>query len=309
MFTKTRFGGAHVAAAKPNIAVARRLTLPQGTEGQSSPASTPTSVVPVPQPVSAASVSADCGPSQLLCPPSTPQLPRLWAEALPEEDHRWVVKKLFRTGAKGKLELQDNLKLWYFPPQPNPVYHQVPSPDRFFAHPLLVWMPYRLWKVKLVCPNPSCGGHQLTGAGLHKRARRVLDVDRIYNMVTETLLCGKCKASHVSWSQVVLQQLDLAHRSEFRVILTQKYACDVRVIRFLRERGLGNSPTRVLKQLRENHTEEWLHRVGRYATECESFIERPGLLPVVFPEPPGPAIVPSCKWLLGLQLTTILIVD
>ncbi|KAJ4923341.1 hypothetical protein JOQ06_026017 [Pogonophryne albipinna] len=29
------------------------------------------------------------------------------------------------------------------------------------------------------------------------------------------------------------------------------------------ERGLGNSPTRVLKQLRENHTEEWLHRVAR----------------------------------------------
>ncbi|KAM9723716.1 uncharacterized protein ACNS7B_019020 [Menidia menidia] len=125
-------------------------------------------------------------------------------------------------------------------------------------------------------------------------------------MVTETLLCGKCKASHVSWSQVVLQQLDLAHRSEFRVILTQKYACDVRVIRFLRERGLGNSPTRVLKQLRENHTEEWLHRVGRYATECESFIERPGLLPVVFPEPPGPAIVPSCKWLLSVYSQDIL---
>lgn len=129
---------------------------------------------------------------------------------------------LFKMGAKGKLELQDNLKLWYHPPQPSHLYHQAPAPDRFFAHSLLVWMPYKLWKVKVVCPNPGCGGHQLTGAGLHKRARRVLDVDRIYNMVTETLNCGKCKASHVSWSQAVLQQLDLAHRSEFRVILTQK---------------------------------------------------------------------------------------
>ncbi|KAM9715533.1 uncharacterized protein ACNS7B_021836 [Menidia menidia] len=283
---------------------------PQGTEGQSSvagsPASSSTSLVPVPWPVSAASVSADCGPSQLRFPPSTPQPPCLWAEALPEEDQEWVVKALFRTGAKGKLELQENLKLWYDPPQPNNVYHQVPSPDRFFAHPLLVWMPHRLWKVKVVCPNPSCGGHQLTGAGLHNGARRVLDVDRIYNMVTETLTCRKCKASHLSWSQVVLQQLDLAHRSEFRVILTQKYACDLRVIRLLRERGQGNSPTRVLKQLMENHTEEWLHRVGRYTTECVSFLQRPGLLPVVFSEPPEPAIVPSCKWLLSVYIQDIL---
>eukprot|EP00066_Takifugu_rubripes_P029371 XP_011618637.1 PREDICTED: uncharacterized protein LOC105419029 [Takifugu rubripes] len=72
-------------------------------------------------------------------------------------------------------------------------------------------------------------------------------------MVAETLICNKCRSSHVSWSQTVLTQLDLAHR----------YACDIRVIRLLRERGLGNSPTRVLKQLRENHTEEWLNRVLR----------------------------------------------
>ncbi|MEQ2183259.1 hypothetical protein GOODEAATRI_030909 [Goodea atripinnis] len=115
----------------------------------------------------------------------------------------------------GKVELQDNLKLWYYPPQPSPLYHQAPSPDRFFTHPLLMWMPYKLWKVKVVCTNP-CGGTQLTGAGLHKRARRVLDFDRIYTMVTETLTCAKCNASHVSWSQALLQQLDLAHRSEFR---------------------------------------------------------------------------------------------
>ena len=76
--------------------------------------------------------------------------------------------------------------------------------------------------MKLVCPNPACGGHQLTGGGLNKRARRVMDVDRMYNMVSETLVCGKCKASHVSWSQTILQQLALAHRAEFRVIITQR---------------------------------------------------------------------------------------
>ncbi|KAK1904688.1 putative surface protein bspA-like [Dissostichus eleginoides] len=125
-------------------------------------------------------------------------------------------------------------------------------------------------------------------------------------MVTETLTCTKCRSTHVSWSQTVLSQLDLVHRSEFRVILTQKFACDIRVIRLLRERGLGNSPTMMLKQLRENHTEEWLHRVARYTTECVGFLQGPGLLPVTFPEPPEPAVVPSCKWLLSVYSQDIL---
>ncbi|KAI4792192.1 hypothetical protein KUCAC02_033552 [Chaenocephalus aceratus] len=116
-------------------------------------------------------------------------------------------------------------------------------------------------------------------------------------MVTETLTCTTCTSTHVSWSQ-----LNLAHRSEFRVILTQKFACDIRVIRLLRERGLGNSLTRVLKQLRENHTEEWLHRVARYTTECVGFLQGP----VTFPEPPEPAAVPSCKWLLSVYSQDIL---
>lgn len=75
------------------------------------------------------------------------------------------------------------------------------------------------------------------------------------------------------------------------------------MIRLLRERTLGNSPTRVLKQLRENHTEEWLHRVARYTTECIDFLQYLGLLPMAFPEPP---VVPSCKWLLSVYSQDIL---
>nr|XP_020512935.1 uncharacterized protein LOC110001773 [Labrus bergylta] len=143
------------------------------------------------------------------------------------------------------------------------IYHQAPTPERFFNHRLLVWMPYHLWKVRLTCP--VCG-KQLVGYGAHKRARQVLDVDRYYLMVTETLRCNSigCKTNYLSSSKTILDQLDLAHRLEFRLILTQKYACDIRVIRFLRERTLGNSPSRLVKQLRENHSEEWLQRLCQY---------------------------------------------
>ncbi|KAL1246739.1 hypothetical protein QQF64_034328 [Cirrhinus molitorella] len=76
-------------------------------------------------------------------------------------------------------------------------------------------MPYKLWRVKVVCPNPACGQHQLTGGGLHKRARQVLDIDRMYNVVTETLICTKCKASHVSWTHQRSSTIKENHSEEW----------------------------------------------------------------------------------------------
>lgn len=78
------------------------------------------------------------------------------------------------------------------------------------------------------------------------------------------------------------------------------------MIRLLRNRGLGNSPTRVLKQLWENHTEEWLQRVQRYTDFCKAIVQSPGLLPMTFSEPPERAVVPSCKWLLSVYSQDIL---
>ncbi|XP_073805183.1 uncharacterized protein [Danio rerio] len=237
MFTKPRFSGSHIAAAKPNLSVARRPSQvdvqPSSAVCSASTPSTATQDLQVSAPVltSTTAVTSSTEPSSivstahsgsLLQSPSAVPLPRLWAETLPPEDHKWIASRLFKIGSKGKPELRDNLQLWYYPPQPALTYNQAPAPDRFFCHSLFLWMPYKLWRVKVLCPNPACGQHQLTDGGLHKRARQVLDIDRMYNMVTETLKCTKCKASHVSWSQTVLQQLDLGHRSEFRVILTQK---------------------------------------------------------------------------------------
>lgn len=89
-------------------------------------------------------------------------------------------------------------------------------------------------------------------------------------------------------------------------LLFLRYACDLRVIRLLRERGLGNSPTRLVKQLRENHSEEWLQRLARYSTQCVDFVKLPGVLPIKFQEPPKPTVVPSWKWLLTVYSQDIL---
>lgn len=80
----------------------------------------------------------------------------------------------------------------------------------------------------------------------------------------------------------------------------------MRVIRFLRERTLGNSPSRLVRQLRENHSEEWLKRVCRYLGACSDFVVQPSLLPVKFPDPPKPVDVPSHRWMLAVYGRDIL---
>jgi len=145
---------------------------------------------------------------------SIPALPAEMRKTIPSQDQRWIESTLFQSG-----RLRPDLKLWYEPPVPSLIYHQAPFPDRFFTHRLLVWMPYHQWKVRLLCP--VCG-KQLTGCGIHKRARKVLDIDRYYLMVTETLRCTVCRTNYLSTSQTVLDQLDLPHRRLFRLILTYK---------------------------------------------------------------------------------------
>ncbi|XP_038581219.1 uncharacterized protein LOC119907523 [Micropterus salmoides] len=174
------------------------------------------------------------------------------------------------------------------------------SPLSFFTHRLMVWMPYYLWKVKVSCP--ACG-KQLTSYGVHKRARKVLDIDGYYLMVTETLRCTVCSLNYLSTSQTVRDQLDLPHQKLFE---TSKYACDIRVIRLLRDRTLGNSPARLPKQLRENHGEKWLNRLAHYVGECANFMGRPSLFPVICQEPPEPIHVPTSRWLLTVYSRDIL---
>ncbi|XP_073805185.1 uncharacterized protein [Danio rerio] len=147
MFTKPRFSGSHIAAAKPNLSVARRPSQadvqPSSAVCSASTPSTATQDLQVSAPVltSTAAVTSSTEPSgivstapsgSLLQAPSAVPLPRLWAETLPPVDHKWIASRLFKIGSNEKPELRDNLQLWYYPPQPALTYNQAPAPDRFF---------------------------------------------------------------------------------------------------------------------------------------------------------------------------------
>ncbi|RVE63408.1 hypothetical protein OJAV_G00135740 [Oryzias javanicus] len=315
----SKFGGKHVMAPKPNLNVPhislelQVRDVPDSAEDAPSSArlsmQTQQTIPPSPDPFRASPVarfirktapapstahthvSVDLAPFQSDDPAP---LPLEWTKTMPQEDRRWVSSALFTAAANAKLKLRSDLQLWYHPPPPDLVSNQVPTPSRFFCHSLLLWMPSRLWKVRLVCTNPACSQHPLSTEVHNSRVLQVLDIDSFYNLVTEILKCSKCSTRYLSWSQKILKQLDPPHRSEFRVLLTQRYACDIRVVRLLRERGLGNSLSRIIGQLKESHREEWLQRVARYTSECAPFMKSHCQK---FQEPPKFPDVPSYKWL------------
>jgi len=148
-----------------------------------------------------------------------------WRRTIPAVDHDWIIKTVFRQGLRG-IEMRMPLKLWHSPPPPPMTYSQPPrSPDPFFASRLVHWAPYHMFQVKLSCPQTQCEGHRLTSSttAYEHTVRQIVDIDSYYSMASEYLECTKCKKRYISWSDDILQQLDLAHQRLFPAVLTYRY--------------------------------------------------------------------------------------
>ncbi|KAI4795577.1 hypothetical protein KUCAC02_029801 [Chaenocephalus aceratus] len=181
------------------------------------------------------------------------------------------------------------------PPGPWPKYSQRPYPDAFFQRPFFLWAPYKRWKYHLKCP--SCA-HKLTGGGLYKTVRRVLDLDGWYYMGTEYLECSSCSKKCASWSASIRKQLDLDHQLLFPAVLTYRLSCDRKVLAQMKGRTLGNSASRLRSFLVEQHTAEWMRRSIHYLNTCRRLLVAGVQMPP--PQPPPQMVpVPSCGWLLS----------
>ncbi|KAI4792444.1 hypothetical protein KUCAC02_032624 [Chaenocephalus aceratus] len=188
-----------------------------------------------------------------------------WTHTLPEVDQRWISKALFKWNAKGHPELDSRVdKLWWYPPQVPLRTSKSPAQENYFGHPLLLWMPRKLWQVMLTCPHPDCNKDPLTSAGLHQKIRQVVAVGKIYFVASEYLACPRCKRKVISWSHGLISQLDIGHRVQFPCILTSKLACDFEVASLMRQRGLGNSSSQIQRKLQERHAEVWMQKTVQY---------------------------------------------
>ena len=151
-------------------------------------------------------------------------LPEGWKATLPKPDHQWVSKALFTYSALGvpQLDIGRVTGLWFYPPQPALTLTRPPSVKKYFTQQLFLWMPRKLWRVKLVCTQDECAQNELTSAGIYRFVRQVLDVDSFYNLASERLECSKCKRKFISWSESIVNQLDVGHRRQFPLICTKK---------------------------------------------------------------------------------------
>ncbi|KAJ8370906.1 hypothetical protein SKAU_G00109340 [Synaphobranchus kaupii] len=279
----------------------------------SDPAEVPVEVPqpPLPQPAPPPPWEEEERPQQSFLPPGPAsqsaelQIPESWHGAFSREQQEWMSRVLFTRNSAGNMVLTTELRLWWYPPQPRPIFSQPPaSPAAFFACRLFLWMPHRMWAFKLTCPQPGCK-RPLTKAGLYKTIRRVLDIDGWYLMATEYLECQRCQKKVAGWSQDVLNQLDPAHRCQFPAILTYKLSCDLRVMRLLRERALGNSATELYTKLCEGHSEAWMRRSMQYLGECKHFLAT-GSERRAFPPPTPMPPVPTPVWLLNVYCYDVL---
>ena len=200
-------------------------------------------------------------------------------------------------------------QLWWYPPQPAVAVSSIPGVDRYFARPLFLWMPRKQWRVKLYCPKPGCDKQELASAGINQKVRQVVDIDGFYNMACDNLECMKCRSRILSWSHAILSQLDIGHRVQFPCILTAKHACDIKVVRLLRNRGLGNSCSQIRKKLLEQHGEKWYQSVLHYLTDCSGFssaVESSLLVNPTFAEIPERAPLPRHRWLMQIYIQDVL---
>ena len=165
-----------------------------------------------------------------------------------------------------------------------------------------------MWRLKLYCPHEECNKHDLSSCGMYTRVRQVLDIKGYSSLASEYLECGKCGKKFISWSDAILNQLDVGHRRQFPCIITYNYACDMRVVRLLRQRGKGNSSTQ-LEKVSEQHRETWLQHVAKYLTDCQTCVAAAKRNLVVLPQfeqvPPCPS-VPKAKWLLTVYCRDVM---
>ncbi|CAG2211225.1 unnamed protein product [Mytilus edulis] len=127
--------------------------------------------------------------------------------------HATSVGSLVRVNQQGKPEMcfDGITQMWYQPP----------LLDRYFSRPIFLWMPKKLWRVLLYCPDPVCSKKELTSAGLYRTLRKVFGMSGYYYLAAEYLECPRCHNNVIRWSDEILSQLDVGHRIQFPCILTR----------------------------------------------------------------------------------------
>ena len=79
----------------------------------------------------------------------------------------------------------------------------------------------------------------------------------------------------------------------------------MKVVRLMRQRGQGNSVSKLYSQVCEEHSEEWAIRKARYLTACEPFTSAL-IYPHVFSPAPDPPSIPQPQWFSAVYVRDVM---
>ncbi|XP_038137046.1 uncharacterized protein LOC119780874 [Cyprinodon tularosa] len=218
-------------------------------------------------------------------------LPEQFRRVIKEADQVWISKCLYEKTGQLKQRFQ---ACWFHPPlEPKP---SPPEPGWYYRQRLFIWAPMRMWGIPLKCPQCS---RKMNSSGIYRKVREVIDVDSRYYLVGgDYPRCSKCSQPVCPWSQDMLSQVDVAHRSLFPAVLTTQLALDRKCMTFLKPRTTGNSSSYLQSAIQEAHSEEWARQTIRYLSDCERHMKMATFLhsPAVLPPPPPFRPLPLAQW-------------
>uniref|UniRef100_A0AAV2J8G0 DUF6729 domain-containing protein n=2 Tax=Knipowitschia caucasica TaxID=637954 RepID=A0AAV2J8G0_KNICA len=164
----------------------------------------------------------------------------------------------------------------------------------------------RMWGIPLKCPQCS---RKMNSSGIYSKVREVIDVySRYYLVGGDYPRCNKCALPVCPWSQDILSQLDVAHRSMFPAVLTTHLALDRKCMTFLKPRTSGNSSSYFQAAIEEVHSEEWARQAIRYLSDYESHKNMATFVPsaAAYPPPLPFRPLPLAQWFETVHSNDIL---
>ena len=160
---------------------------------------------------------------------------------------------------------------WHYPPDASSTSSRKPQAAQYFLKNLFIWMPKKMWEFQYLCPivgsnNLPCN-RPLRDKSLYKKTRKLFDLADYYYLVTEYLDC-MCGGIFVGWDKRLIEKLPFATRRKFPALLTYQKSIDKNLVRLLRSRTLGNSPTALRNTIQNNHSVVHVERSAQFFQDC-----------------------------------------
>ncbi|KAK0139748.1 hypothetical protein N1851_023342 [Merluccius polli] len=231
--------------------------------------------------------------------------PCCWKPALPVLDQQWISKALFQWSKTGQPELTSPGGQCGGTPATITGAYRHSANGAYFGHPLFLWMPRKLWRVRLLCPHEDCGRRTDSADCTREYDSGWCQHDLLHGVRVSVLQGVQAKV--ISWTRNIIRQLDIAIKSIPRPPDLQA-GCDIRSCGRC-VRGVWATAAASCKDRWLSTPEVWLQKQLQFLTDCSGFARAvsAGLVaPMAIGDTPKMMEVPKHRWLMQVYSQDVL---